>query len=540
MVFNQRKRLANLIGEKMSIFEKKHSAIVSYKEQIIPVAWLKQMPSENIIPTNGNIMVSHSDGKLSRYIVDLLNQARETIVICSFLLAHQAIEDAIFQAAERGVRVYLMLASEVRLEKTGDDEFSQKCEQQHIAMLKRLAGKVMIRSAPHYHAKAVLIDALGGNNTAKGLLLTANITHEALERNEELAVILPRQAIEELVAFFRWGLFNQAKHQMLDNEKFTSIDKTDIPYPQNTRIMCFTSAQEKGILNHALALIEQAKQEIIVASFGFDEEHALIKKLCEKAEQGVLVTILARVRPSNMSALIQLKTAGAKIYGFKWLHAKALLVDGKQAMIMSANLQKRGLDDGFEIGICLNTQAIQELETCLNYFITQAQYHLAVNLAVGQCLGDIRIWENKQFQDLTILPEKQETLPDVIADCASDLSKAISLPTADWRKTSTQQVVYQWKVIAPTLPKQAKEVLWEEKRQRPAVGEKAKGQKDKKEDKFSKPQFDMIKHSYEPKVFRINQQEYIAINGEKQLQEAVKLREKQFKQAKIVLERVTI
>ena len=125
MVFNQRKRLANLIGEKMSIFEKKHSAIVSYKEQIIPVAWLKQMPSENIIPTNGNIMVSHSDGKLSRYIVDLLNQARETIVICSFLLAHQAIEDAIFQAAERGVRVYLMLASEVRLEKSGDDEFSQ-------------------------------------------------------------------------------------------------------------------------------------------------------------------------------------------------------------------------------------------------------------------------------------------------------------------------------------------------------------------------------------------------------------------------------
>lgn len=51
---------------------------------------------------------------------------------------------------------------------------------------------------------------------------------------------------------------------------------------------------------------------------------------------------------------------------------------------------------------------------------------------------------------------------------------------------------------------------------------------------------DIIKHSYEPKVFRINQQEYIAINGEKQLQEAVKLREKQFKQAKIVLERVTI
>lgn len=511
----------------MAILAKTYTQTVSQKEQIIPVAWLKQTPNEHHFTSNGDVMISHSDGRLSQFLVHLINQAQENVLICSFLLAHQAIEDAIFQAAERGVRVYLMLASENRLEKSSDDEFSQKCEQQHIAMLKRLAGKVFIRSAPHYHAKAVLVDALNAKHHAKGVLLTANITFEALARNEELAVVLPLQAIEELVSFFRWGFFADAEHQMLDNHKFESVHKKAIEYPKNHQIMCFTSKQENSILEKALHFIQQAKQEIMVSSFGFDENHLLIEKLCEKAKQGISVKILTRIRPTNMNALIKLAQAGAKIYGFQWLHAKALYIDNKQAMVMSANLQKHGLDEGFEIGIQLHHQAILELKACLDYFISQANYELRLDLPLGHYLGEMKYWENQQFTDLTIQAKKIENLPDEIADCASDLSKNITLPKSDWRKNPVQTMVYRYQVVAPTLPNNAKEVFWEEQKAKPI--EKDKHGNDKK------PEFEIIKHAYTPKVFVSNGQNYILITQEDESNEAIQLRNQKFKQAKIVV-----
>lgn len=514
----------------MTILAKTYTQTVSQKEQIIPVAWLKQTPNQANFASNGDVMISHSDGRLSQYIISLLNHAQNDIVICSFLLAHKNIEDAIFQASERGVRVYLMMACEQRLEKTSDDEFGQKCEEQHRQMLKRLAGKVLIRSAPHYHAKAVLIDALGENNhNAKGVLLTANITHEALERNEELAVTLPRQAIDELVQFFRWGFFSEAQHQMLNNSKFESIAKKDIEYPRNSKVMCFTSSQENSILDNALKMIEHARQEIIVSSFGFDENHLFIQRLCEKAKQGILVKVLTRIRPSNMSALMQLQQAGASIYGFKWLHAKAIWVDGQSAMVMSANLQQHGLDEGFEIGIRLDGQTIQSLKSCLDYFMGVAQHHLVQNLPVGNCLGELKLWENNQFIDLNIQPERKENLPDETADCTSDLSKNISLPKSDWRKNPVQTMIYQYQVIAPTLPSNTKELFWEEKKPKPI------DKQDEKDGKKAKPEFDTIKHSYQPQVFVNKGQHYIAISGQNELNAAIELRNKQFQDAKIVI-----
>lgn len=516
----------------MTTLAKTYTQTVSQKEQIIPVAWLKQTPNQADFASNGDVMISHSDGRLSQYIINLLNHAQNDIVICSFLLAHKDIEDAIFQAALRGVRVYLMMACEQRLEKTSDDEFGQKCEEQHRQMLKRLAGKVLIRSAPHYHAKAVLIDALGANHhNAKGVLLTANITHEALERNEELAVMLPRQAIDELAGFFRFGFFSEAEHQMLEQQKFESINKKDVEYPKNNQIMCFTSSQENSILNNALQMIESAKKEIIVSSFGFDENHQLIQKLCEKAQQGIVVKVLTRIRPSNMNALMQLQQAGAMIYGFKWLHAKAIWADGQSAMVMSANLQQHGLDEGFEIGIRLNGQSIQSLKLCLDYFMTTAQHKLMQNLPVGDYLGELKLWENNQLIDLNIQPEKMENLPDEIADCASDLSKNITLPKSDWRKNPVQTMIYQYQVVAPTLPNNAKEVFWEEKKPKPI------DKQDKKDDKKVKPEFDIIKHSYQPQVFMNNEQHYIAISGQNELNIAIELRNKQFHHAKIVMKR---
>ncbi|TOM07229.1 hypothetical protein CGH84_24310, partial [Vibrio parahaemolyticus] len=57
--------------------------------------------------------------------------------------------------------------------------------------------------------------------------------------------------------------------------------------------------------------------------------------------------------------------AGAKVFGFKWLHAKAIWNEHNHGMIMSANLQEHGLDTGFELGVLLNGDRAKQLKECL-------------------------------------------------------------------------------------------------------------------------------------------------------------------------------
>ena len=119
-------------------------------------------------------------------IVTLLADAQEKVVLSSFLLADKGVEDAIFEAAKRGVRVYILIASEARLgREDGEGEFDKRVLAQHKAMLERLGGYALFRSASHFHAKVVIADP---DTRPAGILLTANLTREALERNEELAV----------------------------------------------------------------------------------------------------------------------------------------------------------------------------------------------------------------------------------------------------------------------------------------------------------------------------------------------------------------
>ncbi|TOF34167.1 hypothetical protein CGJ28_21700, partial [Vibrio parahaemolyticus] len=80
-----------------------------------------------------------------------------------------------------------------------------------------------------------------------------------------------------------------------------------------------------------------SSQELMISSFGWQKDHEVIDAICEKAKQGVKVTILSRVRPSSMPSLIKLAEAGAEVFGFKWLHAKAIWNEHNHGMIMSAN-----------------------------------------------------------------------------------------------------------------------------------------------------------------------------------------------------------
>ena len=352
------------------------------------------------ISVDGDIMVADSSLALENALARLIDDAEEMVVLCSFLFASDRLMLALENASFRGVRVYMMLASEARLaQERGEDAFSRRCREDHEEMLRRLGPRVMIRSAAHYHAKTLLIDPNGPN--AQGLLLTANLTNEALKRNEELGVRMTPGEVSSVFAELRYAIWERADHQMIGSD-FRAVEQLETVEPPSASIALATSPPHCSIRDTALELIEKAEQRIIVSSFGWALDHPIVLALIARAKTGLKVMVLARIRKAAMPALAALAKAGAAVYGFRWLHAKAIWTDSDCAMIMSANLENHGMDDGFELGIRLEGSRAESLRRILEEWAGTAEARLDPAAVIAPDVENVQLWENGDLKEVEI------------------------------------------------------------------------------------------------------------------------------------------
>ena len=409
----------------MNAWTKQYTRVIDQRTHTLPPTWVPRKTARDGTrggePERGRtVHVSGPGRAVAKRVVALLGAAECVAVVHSFLLADRKVEDAMLEAARRGVRVYVLLASEARLgTEPGDGEFEQRVLAEHEDMLGRLGGHVLIRSAPHFHAKLVLVDPGG---TAEGLLLTANLTREALERNEELAVELAPEEVEEAAAIVRWSLWESAEHEMVDPNEFRAVKPLGgIEHPAPASRVLATTACATQLREAAADLIDGASKELVVASFGWDAGHPVVERLCARAREGLSLTVLARVRPRAMPALVALAQSGARVLGFRWLHAKALWADSGQALVMSANLEKHGLDDGFELGLRLERERAEELRMRLERWSGRAEWELRPVPALGDVAGAARAWHEGELIDLDVTSRLPIDLGAVTAASADAL-----------------------------------------------------------------------------------------------------------------------
>lgn len=513
---------------------KKHEKVFSRRDVELPPIWQKKNYNGSVDNTErfNEIFASGKKRALAGELVNILNNAEQMVLVCSFLLADKNLEEAIYRAARRGVRIYLMLACETRLKNTPDDDFGKQCLEQHLKMLKRLGGLVLIRSAPHYHAKLVIADPF--EEDRHGLLLTANLTSEALERNEEVAVRLTGNEIEELIPMLRWAIFENAEHEMLDSSNFTSVNPLgEIHHPNNGKHVISTTMKSSSIKERLLQVISDAGNELILSSFGWQEEHLVTDALCSRAKDGLKITVFARIRPASMPALLKLRNAGVRVLGFKWLHAKAVISDHQEAVVMSANLQDHGLENGFEVGIVFNDSRVNDLARCFKAWEESAQWELLVNQKLGDINGDVKLWHVGKLEDITVDKKQIVALDDITADSAEDLDMEAELPEINWQNYPAHEIVFQWDVKAPVLNTKSEAIYRKEKRGLP---EKTDSAQVKNKKNKPKKKFEIIKTPYKPAVFRESTgRTVIAIADETEMAQALSLRAKAFRGAAIVL-----
>ena len=436
--------------------------VVDQREYRLPPTWIELPKQPNTRwETGQNIYISGNRRQLAGRILRVMINARHMIVLSSFLLADRQIEIEVINAAMRGVRVYILLASEIRLDiEHTDDEFESAMFEQHKDMLNRLGGHALFRSAPNFHAKFVLADP---NHKGAGLLLTANLTKEALERNQELGVVLTHEEVKETYALARWAFWEYAEHELIDpKDHFQSIKPLGLlKHPAPAKHILGTTSEVVQLREEATCLIEQAQEEIIVASFGWEEDHDVVKHLCIRANEGLPVTVLARLRENQMPALLALAESGARVYGFKWLHAKALCADQDTALVMSANLQADGLDRGFELGVKLDDDRAREVHDRLIGWSRTAFWKLVTNPVIGDIQGDARVWCDDKLADISVESKRHVNLPTVVADSADKLDEAAFPETPPDGKLPipAHDVEYKWQILPPVLAANSKSVF---------------------------------------------------------------------------------
>jgi cardiolipin synthase len=401
---------------------------------------------------------------LHNRIIEIIESAEDVLCVGSFIFSDKKIEDALMKAAEHGVRVYLLSAYEIRFNQasTRDSVYMQKMLEETKKTLNRLAGNVLVRTSEHLHAKMVISDPQNKDD-GKGLLLTPNLTTDALNRNTELGVEVPYNLTKDMYSQFCRGFWLESKHELLEPGQLRAVQDSvvdDLEPPSNLLI---TDSQTSTLREGLLEQIESSKGDILVSCYGFDPNHSVAKAMVKAAKKGRNVTVLARPRPvpNTMETLLSLAHAGAEIFGHRWLHAKALVTQndgGYEVTMMTANIEERGLDTGFEMGVRLKGNDAKNLREVLLDWTANFPQSLVLDGKIGELGGKATLWRDGELVEMEIGDKIERNLGEIVAPSIDEMeaTKQKNFPTPDDPNKFYRQHVYTWTVVPPMLPKKAK------------------------------------------------------------------------------------
>ncbi|HRQ70166.1 MAG TPA: phospholipase D-like domain-containing protein [bacterium] len=467
-----------------------------------------------------NIFCIGRDGLFRNALISAVDEAKEVVLAASFLFTDEKLSEAFVNAYERGVRVYVLSASETSLKNLGGDveDFSARMAEEHAKFMDRIAGKALLRSAAHFHAKFLLVDP--DYDFPKGYISTANF-NKALTDSVELGIELSQQQTNELASWFSYVFWKESEHELLERGRLSRVKEppAEPVEPLNEKIQV-TTRNNKSLRTTIQSILEAAEKEIIISSFGIEKENLITELLVRKAKEGVAVTILTRPRPAVSEAVKLLESAGACVIAHEKLHAKALVTE-KSAMIFTANIQAHGLDTGFETGVILSEDQRISLREILVSWKDIFPWHFANSASPKDHLGKISLADSSLKEGvLEVIKDFPVILGDIIADSVLSFDKTADPEfKAPHIKNFPQQITYTWTVKPPTLP----------------LGAVEKFENYSKEITDDKGSIKIVteKRPFIPPVFEHKGKAYVVVEKESDIEKATLLSEK-FK-AKVVV-----
>lgn len=434
--------------------------VLDFTDDILAPGWFERRDRGDLPGSRGpRLWTTEASGGLRADMLRAIEAAEEVILVTSFLIGDSGLVDALLAAAtRRKVRVYMLTASEVLLDRYLDvEEREEKRIREHQEMLHRCQGQILIRTGSHLHAKALLIDP--DSEQGWGWISTANL-NPALTRNVELAVPLSGEALQAAASWFSWAFWKEADRELQADGRLAQVGSppADPRAPESSTVLA-TSSEHTSLKQALLGHIRAARQELIVACYGFEEDHETVEALLERLHAGVKLRILARPRPRIAGAMRLLREAGAEVIAHDTLHAKAI-VSETSGIVMTANLEAVGLDAGFELGLALEGEALAELHELLEKWCETFPWELHLGRRRGDFLGRFLPLDKSPRDGVReIVSEELRELQPIEARCASELSSTNGHPgEVPASSTLAHRVRCRWQVRAPRLKENFKKL----------------------------------------------------------------------------------
>lgn len=275
------------------------------------------------------ILVEPDDGV--KEVVKAINGAQHSVLASAYILSQHGIARALQRAASEGVAVYVLLEHHpFGIVSQPDTEFS-----------KLSAAGIHVKWAPSYfvyaHSKFMVLD------DAALLLSSANFSLAGFTSDRDF-VVEDHNALDvrEADNIFR-----------ADWDRIAPVlnDPNLIASPSNSR------AKLRQLLARARSSIDLYSEEVL--------DPATVRQLAVLSKRNVRIRILTATISTWARRL--LVHAGAHIHssGYRglYIHAKAFVIDGREAFIGSENLSATSLDDNRELGILISDRSgVSEVE----------------------------------------------------------------------------------------------------------------------------------------------------------------------------------
>src|ERR1700733_13493613 len=250
-------------------------------------------------------------------LVDAINGAKSRVEIAIFRFDRSEIEQALANAAARGVFVHALIA----YTNLGGERNLRKLEMRLLA-----AGITVARTSDdliRYHDKFLIIDR------RELLLLSFNFTHLDIDHSRCFGLVTTNpKLVAEAVKLFEADTQRQA---------YVAGLPAFVVSPVNAR-------------KQLSAFLRGAKKELLI----YDPEisdPAMLRLLDARAQAGVEIKVIGRLSPANSKLDVRKLT-------IMRLHTRTIIRDGNQAFIGSQSLREMELGSRREVGIIFRDKKI--------------------------------------------------------------------------------------------------------------------------------------------------------------------------------------
>ena len=318
-------------------------------------------PKKKIQHKINKCFYSSMDDDWENIIIDWLKKAQSSIQIISPIVEAESVFKVLNDANKRGVDLQVItsfLDRNGKIKDGGDKQFSAlKLPLQKLAFL----GASVRATQNIPHAKMIIIDE------SIVLFTSANLNDNSLGRGQNNAIEICVVLQEETIVCQSEKLFNEL---WLRAQYIQGHDRGNTFIAQNSK---YKIGEIKGLLEgktenlifshpgnlllqkKIIQMLQGAKQEVLLMAMSFydlGEVPDLFRALCDLLKNKIKITVIVRTGVEQFGksqwpddSTQKLLSAGICLKEVPRLHAKGVIVDNNDALVMSANFNPYSLEN---------------------------------------------------------------------------------------------------------------------------------------------------------------------------------------------------